>query len=69
MNKDALKFYMPNYPSTDDACKDNACGYIVITNIDINTHNNLKRDKYLNIKRILLFNDKNILLLFLGSKS
>jgi len=42
INKEQLKFYMPNYPSTDDCCKENACGYIVITNININTFNYLK---------------------------
>ena len=42
MNKEQLKFYMPNYPSTDECCKKNACGYIVITNSDINTFNYLK---------------------------
>lgn len=42
MNKETLKFYMPNYSSTDECCKDNPCGYIVITNININTHDYLK---------------------------
>ena len=42
MNKEKLKFYMPNYPSTDDCCKDNPCGYIIITNISINIFNYLK---------------------------
>jgi len=42
INKEQLKFYMPNYSSTDDCCKENACGYIVITNININTFNYLK---------------------------
>ena len=42
INKEQLKFYMPNYPSTDECCKENACGYIVITNININTFNYLK---------------------------
>ena len=42
MNKESLKFYMPNYSSKDECCKDNPCGYIVITNININTHNFLK---------------------------
>lgn len=42
MNKDNLKFYMPNYPSTDECCKENPCGYLIITNITINTFNYLK---------------------------
>ena len=42
MNKEKLKFYMPNYPSTDDCCKHNPCGYIVITNANIDLYNNLQ---------------------------
>ena len=42
MNSDQLKFYMPNYPSHDECCKDNATGYIIITNMEINTFDNLK---------------------------
>lgn len=42
MNSDQLKFYMPNYPSNDECCKENATGYIVITNMKINTFDNLK---------------------------
>ena len=42
MNKETLKFYMPNYLSSDACCKHNPCGYIVITNININTYNYLK---------------------------
>jgi hypothetical protein len=43
INKDKLKFYMPNYPSNHECCKDsNVSGYIVITNMDINTFDNLK---------------------------
>ena len=37
MNKDSLKYYMPNYDSADEECKSNPVGYIIITNIDINT--------------------------------
>jgi len=42
MNKEKLKFYMPNYPSTDNCCKHNPCGYIVITNANIDLYNNLQ---------------------------
>tara|TARA_B100000787_G_scaffold36434_1_gene25562 strand:- start:10618 stop:11292 length:675 start_codon:yes stop_codon:yes gene_type:complete len=42
MNKGSLKFYMPNYSSNDECCKKNPCGYIIITNIEINTFKNLK---------------------------
>jgi len=43
INKDKLKFYMPNYPSNDECCKDgNVSGYIVITNMNINTYDFLK---------------------------
>ena len=42
MNKATFKYYMPNYLSTDECCKHNPCGYIVITNININTYNYLK---------------------------
>jgi hypothetical protein len=52
MNKEKLKFYMPNYPSTDICCKENACGYIIITNININTFNYLKE---INIDMVKVF--------------
>jgi hypothetical protein len=43
MNKEKLKFYMPNYPSNHSCCRNkNPSGYIIITNTDINTFNNLK---------------------------
>lgn len=42
MNKEKLKFYIPSYPSTDNCCKHNPCGYIVISNIDINVFDYLK---------------------------
>ena len=42
MNKEKLKFYIPNYTSNDDCCKHNPCGYIVITNTNIDLHNNLQ---------------------------
>ncbi len=38
MNIETLKMYMPNYSSNDDCCKNNPCGYIIITNININTY-------------------------------
>ena len=40
--KETLKYYMPNYSSSDEACKDNACGYIIITNMDFETFDNVK---------------------------
>lgn len=43
MNKETLKFYMPNYLSSDECCKHNPCGYIIITNININTFTYLKQ--------------------------
>ena len=46
MNKDGLKFYFPNYPSSDiDKSTGNPVGYIVITNTNINTFNCLKEIK------------------------
>jgi hypothetical protein len=46
INKDKLKYYMPNYSSSDKCFnkkyKSEAVGYIVITNMDINKFNNLK---------------------------
>ena len=42
MNKEKLKIYFPNYSSNDECCRENPCGYIIITNININTFNNLK---------------------------
>ena len=40
---DSLKYYIPGYPSSDPCCSKNPCGYIVITNMDIETYNNLKK--------------------------
>tara|TARA_B100000035_G_C21036462_1_gene571242 strand:- start:4735 stop:5412 length:678 start_codon:yes stop_codon:yes gene_type:complete len=42
VKKDKLKYYMPSYSSKDECCKKNAVGYIVITNMDINTFGHLK---------------------------
>ena len=42
MNKENLKFYMPNYSSMDECCKENPCGYLIITNIVIETFSYLK---------------------------
>lgn len=42
MNKDKLKFYIPNYSSKDECCNKNAVGYIIITNINIETYNYVK---------------------------
>ena len=41
-NNDTLRFYMPNYPSTDPCCSKNAVGYIIITNMNIDTFNYVK---------------------------
>lgn len=41
-NKDELKGYMPNYSSKDPCCEKNPCGYVVITNMKIETFNHLE---------------------------
>ena len=41
-NIDKLRIYIPNYRSTDECCKNSAVGYLVITNMLINTFDYLK---------------------------